>query len=346
VQSDKWFTGNEIFRVKGQYDTTKKHILTRFYEKAFYDRKPLKKTDPHKAQTYKIILNGGYGVLRSSMFTSVYYEHAGADICQVGRDLNILAGKIYKKYGFNTVFGDTDSRGFVHENKELSIDEQLELMKQADAELYKTVADAAPFPFEGFNFESETGDYPVVWMGFNYDKKKKVFKKKNYSFIVKDGDSYKVKLKGLPIIKDNATALGMHIFKEEIEPRMKIELHGKFDEFWMKQVIQDYVKDNWKELGVEYNIKPAASYKSLSQIQAQISRTYFNGGKGKIILFKNTKFGSVGSGKFKYCTYQACIDNNVTWSDMDLTKIQNELEPFVKGGYTSRIKSVQVSGYF
>jgi DNA polymerase elongation subunit (family B) len=345
VQSDDWFEGNELFPIKGKYDKSKKHNLTNLYEKLFKDRKPLKLSHPHKAQTYKIIMNGGYGVLRSSYFMSTYYQYTGTDICEIGQRLNKLTGVIYKKYGFNTIFGDTDSRGFVHENKELSIDEQLKLMKLADAELYKTVADNVPFPFDGFSFDSETGDYPVVWMGFNYDKTKKVYKKKSYALITKKDDSHKVKLVGLPIIKDNATKLSMKIFKNEIEPRMLKELHGKFEECWVKSLVQDYIKDNWEDLGVNYNCNPASTYATMSQLQAQLSLNYFNGGSGSIVVYKNKKFGKVGKA-LKYCTLEECKEHNITWSDLDLTKLYNELEPFVKGGFTSKNRTVQLTGYF
>lgn len=341
-----WFTGNEMFKVNGKYAKDEQHTLAKLFINLFWERVKIKKTEPHKAQRNKILMNGGYGVLRSPMFKSLYYQHSGADICYLGQQMNILAGQIFEKYGFKTVFGDTDSRGFI-DAQNRTIEEQWSALQLAKQELNDVVMKNVPFPFDGFNFNSETGDKPVVWMGFNLDKKTNEYKKKCYTYIKQDGDSYTVKNVGLPLIKDNATELGLFIFKKHIEPRMIKELHGKFEEEWLRSIIDEEVEEHWQMLGINYNVKNAKFYKSLSNMNAQISIKYFNGAGGRIKLYKNIKVGKVGRDKEKYCTYEEAINNGLKYTDFDLDKLFNELEPFVKGGFSLGAKKKTVThGWF
>lgn len=336
-----WFTGNDLFKIKGKYGTSEEHKVIKFFKFIFFERRKIKKENPHKAQFFKIMLNAIYGLLYSSFFKTVFYEPLGDDVCSVGRTLNVLAGKIYLKYGFESVFGDTDSRGLVHQNQELSIVEQRELLAQADKELLDTIKANVPFPFDGLEFESETGDEPVIWMGFNYSKTKRAFKKKNYMYVYKSNDEIKVKATGLPIVRGDSTELCKYIYNKHIKPRILKEQRGKFEETWVRSLIQDEVNEHWDLLGVEYRPNPFNTYKSPTQLQAQISLKLFNGGAGNIVLYKNNKIGKVGTGS-KYCTYEEAIAAKLRPHDFDLSKIYNELEPFVKGGFSGNAKMRQV----
>ena len=82
-------------------------------------------------------------------------------------------------------------------------------------------------------------------------------------------------------------------------------------------------------LAVEYRVKSFDTYKKVSQIQAQISKGYFNGQEGIISLIKNKSVGKAGLGT-KYCTVEEAIANNLTMEDIDLEKIYNELNPFIE----------------
>ena len=83
-----------------------------------------------------------------------------------------------------------------------------------------------------------------------------------------------------------------------------------------------------KLLAIEYKIKPAYTYKTENQIQAQISKEYLNGQDGIIFLIKNDKIGKVGKGD-KYCTIKEAQDANLTTKELILTKTYKELEPFI-----------------
>lgn len=154
--------------------------------------------------------------------------------------------------------------------------------------------------------------------------------KKNYVMIYKEDGEIKVKLKGLPIKKDGATALGIKVFNDVLKPLMIKKSTAKFSKEFIEKTVEEYLqKPNVMELiAREFKIKPADSYKKESQIQCQISRGYFNGGSGIIKLLKNYKVGKAGKGTL-YCTPQEALDNNLTVKDLDLEKLWNELEAFI-----------------
>jgi len=82
-----------------------------------------------------------------------------------------------------------------------------------------------------------------------------------------------------------------------------------------------------------------------SNIYAQVSRGYTDSLGGEVSLIKNRKAGQIGNAikKIKegkkltkadwfYGTLEECKAAGVTKEDLDLSKIYNELAPFVKGG--------------
>ncbi len=182
----------------------------------------------------------------------------------------------------------------------------------------------------------ETASKKVVKRGRSWIKER-VGKKKNYLYIYQKDAETKVKIMGLPIKKDNATLLAMKIYNEVLEPRIIKEKYAKFDESYINGLLEDYLKrpDTLKLLSREFKIKTFDSYKSDSCIYAQISKGYFDGGDGIIRLLKNNKIGKAGKGD-KYCTVQEAIDAKLTVDDIDLEKVHNELNPFIR--YEEKIK--------
>jgi len=88
-------------------------------------------------------------------------------------------------------------------------------------------------------------------------------------------------------------------------------------------------EDIMRMISIEYNVKPAKSYKNQSSIYAQISVGYLNEEEGVISLIKNNKIGKAGK-KSKYCTIEEARENNLQIEDLDLEKLYNELAPFIK----------------
>ena len=156
-------------------------------------------------------------------------------------------------------------------------------------------------------------------------------KKKNYLYIYEKNGEKKVKIAGLPIKKDGATLLAPKIFKEVLEPQILDKQSAKFSREYIESLLEEYLNkpDGFSLLVREYKIKPFDSYKNASQIQAQISLGYFNGQDGVINLIKNKKCGRAGK-TAKYCTVEEAIEHKLELKDLDLSKVRNELEPFVK----------------
>ncbi|MHA1739477.1 MAG: hypothetical protein ACTSWD_12885, partial [Candidatus Heimdallarchaeota archaeon] len=161
-------------------------------------------------------------------------------------------------------------------------------------------------------------------------EKQRIGKKKNYLYVYKDKDVMKTQITGLPIKKDNSAPLAMKIYREVLEPRILSTCSAKFERTYIDSVIDEYLQDSevLKLLAVEYKVNAVDTYKKESQIQAQISKGYFDGRQGVIRLIKNAKVGNAGKG-MKYCTIEEAIEAKLTIDDIDLEKVNNELAPFV-----------------
>lgn len=155
-------------------------------------------------------------------------------------------------------------------------------------------------------------------------------KKKNYLYIYEKRGEMKLKIAGMPIIKDNSTLLGPKILNEVLKPIMLDKITAKFPKEYIENLLEEYLsKDGALDLlTTEYKVKPVDSYKNPAQIQAQISAGYFNGQDGVIRLLKNKKVGKAGKGS-KYCTVEEARENKLHLKDLDLEKVNNELAPFM-----------------
>jgi len=336
--------GNDLFKVKGYYDISNQHPLAIDVAEKLVERAKLKKEDPENPLIYvlKIFLNSLYGAQRSEIFEKIHTPNGGWDCCWLGQQIQELLENMMTGFGFETIAGDTDSI-FI---RAVTPDKD---NKQYVQECLQKVVDKikanVPFPCETFKIDIENkgnaieyimwpfSDQPIQVVdedGKTINKKinnrlvkVRKAKKKNYMYIANS----KVKIVGLPIMKDNATALGKKILEESIKPRILKEGHAKFDD--INFILETYLKepDNLRLLVREFKVKAAKNYKNPSQIQAQISEGYFDGQDGVAYLIKNKKCGKAGK-TAKYCTMQEAIDNKLEVKDLDLTKLENELEPF------------------
>lgn len=350
---DKIWHGNDVFEVKGYYDISKHHPLAEDVAEKLKTRIKLKKEDPNNPMTYaiKIFLNSLYGAQRSAVFEQIHTPNGGWDCCWLGQQIQKLTEDMMTEFGFETIAGDTDSI-FVKLMKGLKIENDYteeEYVRDCLAKVVQKIKDNVPFPCDTFNIDIEHYVDYIMWSfsmqpiqdvnGINLKNEKgrliKEYKgkKKNYVYMYKKGDELKLKIMGLPIIKDNATALGQKMLKDVIRPTILSEKTAKFSKETINKWLASYLDDleNLNLLSVEYKVKPAASYKKDSQIQCQISNGYFQGQSGVIRLIKNKKYGNAGK-TAKYCTVDEVIEQGLTIDDMDLTKITNELLPFVEGG--------------
>lgn len=328
--------GNEVFKVKGYYDISKKHILTENLLFKLRERIRLKKEDPNNPLTYayKIFLNTFYGCNRSKVFKNIHTENSGADCCLLGQQVNKIMEQKAKELGYDTLYGDTDSIFIKHTEKKTK-----EQVKEDIKKIVDYILKYVPFPVETFDIAIENHLHYVMWVQDEDGKNKK----KNYTYIYTDkSGNKKVKIMGLPIKKTNATDLGKLIFTKYIEPRMIEENTGKFDANWINEIIQKEVKENLELMAQEYKPSDFDSYSVSGRgcLTAQISKQYLNGKSGIIKLIKNKKIGKVGS-DYKYCTLEEAKNYGLKVSDLDLTKVYNELAPFTKGK-----ADIKTSGFF
>ena len=316
----------------------------------------------------KNFLTALYGVSRSSIFEKVHTPNCGWDTCYLGQQINTLTEMMMSEFGFKTIYGDTDSNFLLPKEEKYNNREYvLECLKK----VIKKINDNCLFPVDTFDIKIENYlDYVMypfsdqelvdketrkllkdeMITGFKeelIDNKKCIIdeqtgkvvkrgrswvkermgKKKNYLYLVED----KITLIGLPIKKSNATALGIRIFEEVLEPLILKNKHAKFPKEFIDTTVEEYLKKPgiMQLISQEYKVKPADTYKKESQIQGQISRAYFDGRDGIINLIKNSKVGKCGKGNL-YCSVQEAIDNNLTIKDIDMEKLWNEIDPFIK----------------
>jgi hypothetical protein len=294
--------------------------------------------------TFTWVGQSGYGAARSPIFEQVHTPNCGWDCCSLGQQIQEYTEKRMREFGFETIYGDTDSIMVLAND---GIDNSEEYVRQCLKTIVDEIMANVPFKVKTFKIDIEGFLHYVMWPfslqpivlpdGTNKKEgnrlvKERKGKKKNYVYIYDKKGEKTIKIMGLPIIKDNATALDQKILEKNLKPMILDGMSAKFSKEKIKEILQNYL-DNEENLGllaVQYRVKEVENYKNPSQIQAQISQGYFNGGAGVINLIKNNRIGKAGKGK-KYCTIEEAKEHKLTIDDFDLTKINNELAPFIKG---------------
>ena len=341
----KVWHGNDVFKVKGCYDITEWHPLAKYIASKLRERIALKETDPKNPFIYtlKIFLNGLYGVMRSPIFEKVHTPNCGWDCCYLGQQCQALIKEMLEQFGFEVVMGDTDSCFFIAKE---GTDNSRAYVQECLTQIADIIKDNFPFPVDTFKigiehyldylmvpFEEQTitledGSNKKEGGRLVYERKGK---KKNYLMIYKDKEETIVKLVGLPIKKDNATALGIKIFDEVLKPEIIKNTRAKFPKSFIESKVNEYLQrpEAMELISQEYKVNEASSYKLESQIQAQISKGYFDGQAGVIRLIKNKKIGKAGKGTL-YCSVEEAKEAHLTIDDLDLDKVWQELSPFIQ----------------
>jgi DNA polymerase elongation subunit (family B) len=342
--STKCWHGNNIFKVRGYYDISKWHPLSKYIYEKLKERIHLKETDPKNPMVYtlKIFLNGLYGIFRSAIFEQIHTPNCGYDCCWLGQQIQQLTKEMLEQFGFKIIYGDTDSLMFHTDNQKINT---REYVTDCLNQIIDIINENAPYPVDTFKINIEKyldyimfpfSEQPIVGEdGKNIKEKNRLVlerkgKKKNYLMVYKENQETVVKLIGLPIIKDNATALAMKIYEECLKPAIIKTKCAKFSKEFINATLELYLKrpEIMDLLAVEYKVKSFDSYKNPNQIQAQISKKYFNGKEGIIKLIKNSKCGQVGKGEL-YCSIQEAVDAKLSVDEVNLEKVLNELEPFI-----------------
>jgi DNA polymerase elongation subunit (family B) len=243
-----------------------------------------------------------YGITAKSTFKHMYYPNRASDCTLIGRQLLQYADYFFRKKGYQVIYGDTDSTYLKDPFK------NRRKLIRAVQELIGIFKRYIPFPSDTFTMAMET---PIkdIWC----------FRKKHYMYIT---DNDKLKIKGLPIIKSNASNLSVKILRNYLEPLIIERRTVHFPKSQIRKWIADELKLDPNIIATEFTIKNKESdYKSTSCIEYQILKKY---GSGKQLLIKNRRRG-VGM-SVKYCSIEEA--KILDTFDLDLSTVFEELSHF------------------
>lgn len=309
------FKGNELFEVIGQYNAKEYGVIEQVLGNLYAQRKEFKAVGDRREYLIKIIINSFYGASANPVFEQIYNPTAAADCTAIGRQMVKFAAKYLEEHGIEFLYGDTDScyvalNGKSIEDTMVIVDEIVSLFKSN-----------MPFPNDDFGFGI---DAVITGMWF-VPKKNGGFLKKNYVYIEqkKDGTK-KLSLKGLPIIKSNASKVALAVFKKHLEAQILAKNELYFEKRYLEQLIFHELKNDISLAVQGFKVRPTDEYKSTTSLSYQISDCY---GEGYIELIPNLVFG-IGKAK-KYCTLKEFEEKELSVEDIDLTVAWSNLEPFV-----------------
>ena len=323
--------GNGKFKVEGKYNKEKQGDIEKLIKSMYEDRVVFKKNGDAREYSLKIQLNAAYGLLGNPCFANLYNRTSAADVTRIGRQWIKLSRKKFMKAGYDVIYTDTDSCYLVD-----PFDDKEKMLGVKD-EIIKEIKDNVPFPYEHFDmgiddeitdmwfFKGDAGDKVTdsEMDKYDYINKPKKLIKKNYIYRTIDG---KIKVKNLGVRKKSLSAITRKLFWEILVPRISKERKVKFSETYLRNLINELLQTDISLAEIRYTAKPADSYKSESQIQAQISRRY---GPGIHFLIPNTRGIGVGLKK-NYCTIEEFKEHNLSIDDIDLTNVWKELKYFIK----------------
>ena len=304
----------------------------------YIERRDLKKNKDPREYGLKIAMNTIYGLLRSSLFKSVYDEVAGNDVCLVAQNWVKLARKRFKEAGYFVFYTDTDS--VYIEDKNDNKERLLEVTKNIITEIKAGV----PFPADTFDMDI---DYEIDFISFfkgssNNDNEKDLDEedtknkelgllKKNYLFSYKKGDVHDVYVKNLGIVKRSNTPLSKRIFWEKMKPLILQNHSCKFPNNILEDWVKEYIEQDIGLFTRRYTVKKRDSYKVEGCMQVQIHDYIPEGqtnilGPGTYFFVPNKRIG-VGKGFKKYCLLEE-YENNLNYNDLYLDVVMKELSYF------------------
>lgn len=310
------FTGNEIISVEGKYRTDEYGAVERVLGELYHKRQMYKADGDKREYLIKIIINSFYGASASPIFEQVYNPTAAADCTRIGRQMVKFAAKYLEERGIEFLYGDTDSC-YVAIN-DYTIDEAMEIA----GDIVDIFKNNMPFPNDDFGFGLDAV-MDAMWFVRNPDG---TFKKKNYIYVERlEDDSRKLKLKGLQLIKSDASKLAVQVFNNHLKEQIIENLSIDFRKDYLEQLIWHELREEGIDIAVKgYKVRPTEEYSSETSIHYQISDRY---GEGYHELIPNFVFG-VGKGK-KYCTIEEFEQNDLSVEDIDLESVWKNLSPFV-----------------
>ena len=310
---DLVWKGEGISSTEGTYFKDNLAPVGRVLQQLYKKRLEYKKNKDERQYTIKIIINTIYGLLGNPAFASVSNFTAAADCTRLGRQWVNAARLYFAEHGYNILYTDTDSvylQDPFNNKKRL-----LEIKDQHINDVKKSI----PFPQETFDMGV---DDEIRMMHFFANPNGELLKK-NYLYVTQVG---KLKIKGMQIIKSNATPLGKKVFNDYIKPGILSENKVKYQKRDIEKWIEAELSKNLGLATVFFKVREAKDYKNPTQIQAQISEEY---GEGQYNMIKLKQPHTRGVGANKNYVWDKFKDE-IKLSMIDLTKTWNELTPFIE----------------
>ena len=303
------FHENKLYTLAGYYNPKTMGKIEKTIQKLYALRQQYKAENDPREYAVKILINTIYGISGAPKFVNVYNINTASDCTLSVREWLKYARKVFIEKGYNVLYSDTDSIYlediFGDEEKMLSIKD----------EIITYIKASVPFPKNTFDM---TVDDRIKGIWFFKDKNGK-FKKKHYAYITEEN---KLKIKGIAIVKSNSSELAKLIVKK-LSNQMLDSCDIKITRDVIDRMIKDEIEKDISIIQTEYKVHDASDYKSKTCIQMDILNKY---GPGTHHLIRNKRIGA-GKG-VKYCTIDEA--KNFSYNDLDLSRIWNELEPFIK----------------
>jgi len=289
------------FELNGAYNDKEWHIISKELKRIYDLRVEYKKQKNPKEYVLKIVINTIYGLTANPVFLQFYDKDLAGDCTKIGRELLKRVCKGFEEKGYKVLYGDTDSL-YVEDVFKDKV--KLTLIKD---EIVDNLRSLFPFPVDSFK------------MGLDHEIKRVVFfRKKLYMF---QNSEDKIVIKGLQIIKENATALSMKIFKDHIENAFISTGKYQYTFEEIKNWCYKYLKENPRLIGKCLNLKPLNYYKGKTNIYYKLSEIY---GEGMMVFIPNFNRGA--GNEIKYVLLEDAKDIDV--QDMSIRSTLLELADF------------------
>jgi len=278
-------------------------------------------TEEYKAlnnyqQALKIVINTIYGISGSERFVHTYNKDTAADCTLICRfNLNYMHARMAEA-GYTVLYGDTDSA---------YVEDPYDDRERIEAELLKIEADIKslfPFPQETFKIELEEPIEYIQW--FKDRTQAGRYKKKMYLMLLKDGE---LKIKGLTVIKRDATGLAKLIWSRYIKAHIKEHKNCDVPKAMIDGWITDLLNEDMRNAAIDFKVKPVSEYANPNGLRAQISAKY---GDGKHQMIKTTR-QNIGLGaSVKYVHVDEAVKMGFTIKDIDLKGVYSDLKDLTK----------------
>lgn len=322
-ETEKW-AGNDMFPVLGRYCKKKRGkkelVIEMMYKHRLHVTKLMKqaykagdkvKGDMYKRQrqAIKININSIYGASANAVFKQIFHYETAADCTMIGRHSIKYVREEFRKAGYPVIYTDTDSVYI----KDVFRDEAK--MDKLCEDIIKHLQTLLPFPNPLFELTTDE-KIKHIW----FFKTGNRFKKKHYMYVNADDE---LTVKGLPMIKNDGSGIGFHIFNKYMAPDIR-KGNIKFDYQQVRKWVNEEIEKDLSVVTKRIRCWAPSSYKNKSDLHCQTAMKY---GVGTHTLVPN-KYLGIGK-SIRYCTVEEFRKKRYSSDALILNKMWTELRPFI-----------------